>query len=238
MKQQHWCMIICSVLFFVKSVYSSDNFNQYSVSRGKHYNIKTNEKIRGQPIVNSINFLGNGGIFQKHLTSIKRLITSRPTLKQYIIQRREENYFSTVRPPLYVPNLSRSPCPDASRDCILRHLRNRGLIRNTPETSYRRPKQIKLENGRHPEEGIDHDTPNLPSHGYGQTHRGRGHYKPDCWSNDGESDQAPPINYADYSDDGSTKTATPENRRRKRMLVRANRRIAEGTSDPCLWQED
>ena len=191
-----------------------------------------------QAIVNSINFLGNGGIFQKHLSSIKRLITSRPTLKQYIIQRREENYFSTVRPPLYVPNHSVSPCPDASRECILRHLRNRGLIRNTPKAAYRRPKQFKLERIHYPDEIIAHHTPNIQTHDYKQLPRGRGHYKPDCWSNNGESDQAPPINYADYSDDGSSETTPSQDRRLKRMVVRANRRNAEGASDPCLWQED
>ena len=188
---------------------------------------------REQNIINSIKFLGNGGIFHNSLSSIKRLVTSRPTLKQYILQSRIENYHSTVRPHR-VPNSSKSPCASGSTECILRHLRNRGLIRNTSNAPHRKPKQIKVDNSQY-------------SNGWGSSHaqgnvqlqRGRGHYRPDCWSDDDKNDQAPAIDYAEYSDVDNSKTVTTsQNNRRKQILIRANRRNADSIGDPCLWQED
>ena len=177
--------------------------------------------------------IGNGGIFHDSLTSIKRLVTSRPVLKQYILQSRKENYYSTTRPHR-VPNSSKSPCANASTECILRHLRNRGLIRNAPNTPHRQPKQIKVDNNQHPDKGGS-----LHAQGYVQLQRGKGHYRPDCWSDDGTSDQAPPIDYAEYSYDDSSKTmTTSQNSRRQKLLIRANRRSADSVRDPCLWHED
>ena len=188
-----------------------------------------------QNAVDSIGFFGNGGIFQKHLASIKRLITSRPTLKQYRLQRRQKNYFSTVRPHHLPSKHPVTPCPSASTDCILEQLRSRGLIRNTPTTYYRRPKQIQPSIETYPQ---DAGASQLPQkNGYGQVPRGRGHYKPDCWSDDGESDQAPPINYDEYSDERISDVPNTD-KRRKRMAIQRNRRGDGDSSYPCLWQED
>ena len=97
-----------------------------------------------QTLVNSVNFLGNGGFFANGLASIKRLITTRPTLKQYMIQRRTENYYSTVRPHHNTHTISSSsPCKQGTTECILKHLRNRGLIRNTFKSQYRRHVYIR-----------------------------------------------------------------------------------------------
>jgi hypothetical protein len=118
----------------------------------------------------------------------------------------------------------------------LRHLRNRGLIRNTQNAPHRKPKQIKLDTNQWipiNEGGSSH------TQGYVQLQRGRGHYKPDCWSVDGQNDQAPPIDYSEYSDVDNSKTVTTsQNNRRKQIIIRANRRNADSISDPCLWQED
>ena len=136
--------------------------------------------------------------------------------------------------PHRVPNSSKSPCASGSTECILRHLRNRGLIRNTPNVPHRKPKQIHVDTPQYSnQEGISH------TQVYVQLPRGRGHYRPDCWSVDGKNDQAPPIDYSEYSDVDNSKTmTTSQNNRRKQIIIRANRRNADSISDPCLWQED
>ena len=187
--------------------------------------------------MNSVNFLGNGGFFANGLDSIKRLITTRPTLKQYIIQRRTENYYSTVRPQQNTqPNSSSPPCKQGSTECILKHLRNRGLIRNTFKSQYRRPKTIEHEPEKPYEEEIKGESSKVEVQDSLPVYRGKGHYRPDCWSSDGENDQAPPIDYEQYSD--STEATTTETIHGQKTVIRANRRRAERSpTDPCLWQE-
>ena len=190
-------------------------------------------------LVNSVNFLGNGGFFANGLASIKRLITTRPTLKQYMIQRRTENYYSTVRPHHNTHTISSSsPCKQGSTECILRHLRNRGLIRNTFKSQYRRPKTIKLEPDKNLKDEGKEEAAKVEVQDSLPVYRGKGHYRPDCWSSDGENDQAPPIDYAQYPDSDGTETMTTEATYDRKIVIRANRRSADKSdTDPCLWQE-
>ena len=192
---------------------------------------------RQQNLINSVNFLGNGGFLTDGLSSIKRLITTRPTLKQYMIQRRAENYYSTVRPHYENPHVSSSsPCKQGSTDCILKHLRNRGLIRNSYKYQYRMPKAIETGPNIHPTEKAIEDPTNIDSQDSLPVYRGKGNYRPDCWSSDGENDQAPPIDYAQYSDNESSEAADAESAQFKKTVARG-RRNAERETDPCLWQD-
>ena len=186
-------------------------------------------------ILNSINFLGNGGLFENNLNTVKRLITSRPTLKQYIIKRREDNYYSTVRPQ-YVGNTTTSPCANSSTSCILHYLRSRGLIRASAKNHP--SMQLKTINSKYPGYGRTIPNGRQRAHDYTQLPRGRGRYRPDCWSSDGENAQAPPINYSDYTDVGASKIKASSKNRPHAKFRRARRRNSAAISDPCLWQED
>ena len=192
---------------------------------------------RQQNLIHSVNFLGNGGFLANGLSSIKRLITTRPTLKQYIIQRRTENYYSTVKPHYDNPHVSSSsPCKQGSTDCILKHLRNRGLIRNSHKFQYRRPKALETVPSIHPTEKEAEDPINIDSQDRLPVYRGKGHYRPDCWSSDGENDQAPPIDYAQYSDHESSESSDALSTQLKKTFTRG-KRSAERQPDPCLWQD-
>jgi len=238
MKKQYLRIIILSLIIIVQDAISSNPFSEWSRHRPKHYNIKVYGSNNPEyNSVNTVNFLGNGGFLANGLSSIKRLITTRPTLKQYIIQRRAENYYSTERP--YQSNhhsSSSSPCRQGSTDCILKHLRNRGLIRNTYKSHYRRPKVLEPDNDPNPAKDVTDDKTNTESQDSLPVYRGKGHYRPDCWSNDGENDQAPPIDYAQYSDVDSTEISATETAHEKRSVFRG-RRSANRDSDPCLWQD-
>ena len=131
---------------------------------------------------------------------------------------------------------SSSPCKQGSTDCILKHLRNRGLIRNTYKSQYRRPKAVEPDPKEHLIEKENDETINVDSQDMLPVYRGQGHYRPDCWSSDGENDQAPPIDYAQYSDYENSEATDAEGAHAKKTATRGRRNADRGT-DPCLWQD-
>ena len=98
------------------------------------------------------------------------------------------------------------------------------------------PKAIETGPNIHPTEKAIEDPTNIDSQDSLPVYRGKGNYRPDCWSSDGENDQAPPIDYAQYSDNESSEAADAESAQFKKTVVRG-RRNAERETDPCLWQD-
>ena len=166
---------------------------------------------------NLIKMVGNGGKFEKQLiNSIKLLAVvqsaSRPSLRQYRMNRREDRYFYTPKPKAMSHSYP-TQCANGSTKCILAQLRAQGLIR----TSLKDP-LITTTSSRI------------------QSNRGR--YRPDCWTNDDESDHAPPTNYAEHSDNVELNRLVTARNKKQGTIWHIKRRRSSDDSHPCLWQEE
>ena len=177
-----------------------------------------------------------------HLSKLKRLVTTRPTLQQYIIRRREDQLWPTTKPAYLTSPSLHSPCPNGSTKCILKHLQDRGLIRITTRTpNVHTSHKLELEakdvnsagSGRSMHGGTVKPAIKQP------TPRGKNRYRPDCWTVQSDDDNAPPIDYSEYSDASEVQSSTASLHRGKRGTLRGNRRSGtENSPIPCLWEED
>ena len=193
----------------------------------------------GAKVENLINRVGNGGIFDNQLNSIKRLITSRPSLQQYLIRRREDKHVQTTKHRV-LSNHYTSQCANGSTECILEQLRARGLIRASSKESFNNRQQYQTKATSPKVLGFGRTLSLIPAKQkrYFPNQRGRSRYRPDCWTNDGVDDQAPPIDYTDYSDDEKPKLFASEPNRKQRMTTSTRRRRSSEASHPCLWHDD
>jgi len=231
------CVFICCVVVFIKFVDSKDKTVQYRNDDGRRYQFNVKGKSDGNVNKdNWIKFSLDGGIFKKHLQSIRRLTTSRPTLQQNI-KRQTDNYFPTPKPTNQQDN-SVSPCINGSTGCMLPQLRNIGLIRSTPTPNTSQTGQVETSHYEYDGSGRSIHRPQTESYDHSQLPRGKGRYRTNCWKSDGKYDQDPAIDYSDYIEEADPTPSPLSKKRYRRKLSRVNRRIGSADSYPCLWQTD